>query len=253
MGFLDDYHGIMGILLLMLVIIVLFSTPSMLFAHSIQTIGADMGTGNEKFIRTKMDFAGQVPEEVGKWSRTSYTTSDLYGNKSLPVYTHLSYSITFAVIHNSFNLTNYTVQEQGIEEVTVKNATWVQTPIFSRNEGEVTIPVKWMEISGETGNHSVLYFYVKDNPLISNEITLVSVSTPVNTSYDYINMSKEFMSSAIPYMFEFRGDEDLVIQEVLRQGTKGVLAILVSVLIPVGVIFYPLLKRLARLMIKGQR
>ncbi|MFP3910359.1 MAG: hypothetical protein ACLFVX_10950, partial [Archaeoglobaceae archaeon] len=89
--------------------------------------------------------------------------------------------------------------------------------------------------------------------LISNEITLVSVSTPVNTSYDYINMSKEFMSSAIPYMFEFRGDEDLVIQEVLRQGTKGVLAILVSVLIPVGVIFYPLLKRLARLMIKGQR
>lgn len=250
MGFLDDYHGIIGILLLALVIIILFSTPSMLFAQSIQAIGTDLGqTGNEKFIRTKMGFSTQVPEEVGKWSRTGHTTSDLYGNKTLPVYTHLSHSITFAVTQNSLNLTNYTVQEQETDEITVTNATWVQNPVFSRNEGKVTIPVKRMEISGETGNHSVMYFYVKDNPLISDEITIVSVSTPVNTSYNHVNTSKEFMSSAIPYMFEFRGEENLVIGEILRQGTNGILAVLLSVLIPVGVILYPLLKRLLK--IKG--
>ena len=62
-----------------------------------------------------------------------------------------------------------------------------------------------------TQRRVVLYFYVKENPFTSDNITMVRVSAhaPLNGSYNgVLNVTKEFMGDTIPCMFEIREEEN---------------------------------------------
>ncbi|MCK4476861.1 MAG: hypothetical protein KAU16_09060, partial [Methanophagales archaeon] len=83
-SFFEDYSKIIGLLLLGFVIIILLSTPSMLLAKSITTIGTELShaTGDETPVRAMMDFGSNehmqaFPEQIGDWKGSDYNTSGI--------------------------------------------------------------------------------------------------------------------------------------------------------------------------------
>ena len=90
----------------------------------------------------------------------------------------------------------------------------------------------------------VLYFYVQDIPIgvNSDAVTMIRVSAlaPAIGSYDRIlNTEKDLIVDFIPYMFDFRETEDLIIVQLARMGIGGILLILAAFSMPVALILYP--------------
>lgn len=201
--FFEEYSRIIGLLLLAFVIIILLSTPSMLLAKSITTIGTELShaAGDETPVRAKMDFGSNehmqaFPEQIGDWTGSDYNTSRVAESLGADVmlmraYSHPKlYQPVFFLILQSTNRSSfhppivcypalgYTIEEEGKGEVPVHNVSWAAGPWrsekFEREHGVLfngTISAKKLIVVKEskeegkvTERRVVLYFYVKESP-----------------------------------------------------------------------------------------
>ena len=288
-SFFEEYSKLIGLLLLGFVLIILLSTPSMLFAKTITTIDTELSRASEdvNFVRAKMDFGNNehmqaFPKQIGDWSASDYNTTGIEESLGadmmlMRAYSHpKSYQPVFFLIMQSKNRSSfhppivcypalgYTIEEEGKENIPVHNVSWIEDISLNASwmEGgkrkrifNETISAKKLIVvkeSGEDGNGNkkvtqrrvVLYFYVKESPFASDNITMVRVSAhaPLNGSYDEIlNLTTEFMGDAIPCMFEMRKEEPLVLF-ILLASLAGKVVIGLLFLAPLVIIFYPQIK-----------
>ena len=281
--FFEDYAKIFGLLVLAFVIILLFSTPSMILAKQVTMIGTELSyaTGDELPVRTKLDLGNTehmqaFPKQIGEWTAFDYNTTRLMEQLGADVvlmraYSHPQfYQPVFFLIMQSNNRTSfhppiicypalgYTIEEEGKEMVTVHNVSWVEDPWLSKPDmrrNEAILPVKKLVVvknSPDTGKiierRVVLYFYVKEPPLSSDTITMVRVEAlaPTDGSYEgVLNVSREFMGYTIPLMFEVQRTERSLFASLATGSIADKFVLLLLFLAPVAVIFFPELRALA--------
>jgi len=278
--FFEDYAKIIGLLMLAFVIILLFSTPSMILAKRVTMIGTELSyaTGDELPVRTKLDLGNNehmqaFPSKIGEWTGFDYNATgvaeSLHADVLLMrVYSHpkLYQPVSFLIMQSNnrssfhppivcYPALGYTIEEEGKETVTVHNVSWVEDPWLSKADmrrNEATLPLKKLVVVKEaadtgkvTERRVVLYFYVKEPPLSSDTITMVRVEAlaPTDSSYEGIlKVSKEFMSDTIPCMFEVQRAERVLFSSLASGSIVEKLVLFMLVLVPLGVIFYPELR-----------
>ena len=284
-SFFAEYSKIIGLLLLGFVIIILLSTPSMLFAKTITTIDTELShaTGDATPVRAKMDFGSNehvraFPKQIGDWRGSDYNTAGIAESLGADVmlmrsYTNpKSYQPVFFLLMQSNNRSSfhpptvcypalgYTVEEESKETIPVRNVSWAEAPLLSTWEKQTgifkgTISAKKILVSKEsdgkvTERRVVLYFYVKESPM-SNKVTMARASAlvPTEGSYDEIlNITKEFMGETIPYMFEMRKKEEPVLFILLASGSIiGKVVIVLLFLAPLTLIFYTQIRKIKML------
>jgi hypothetical protein len=262
------------------VIILLFSTPSMILAKRVTMIGTELSyaTGDELPVRTKLDLGNTAhmqafPKQIGEWTSHEYNATGvaeaLHADVLLMrIYTHpqtyipVSFLIMQSVNRTSFHppivcypALGYTIEEEGKETVTVQNVNWVEDPWLSRADmrrTEAILPVKKLVVvknAADTGRVTerrvVLYFYVKEPPLSSDTITMVRVETlaPTEGSYeDVLTVAKAFMGDTIPRMFEVQRPERSLFSSLATGSIADKLALILLFLAPLAIIFYPELR-----------
>jgi hypothetical protein len=242
-------------------------------------------SGHETSVRTKMDFGNNehvqaFPREIGDWQSIVFNTSKLAERLRADVMLLRAYGHTYGngtlrgkqvllLIIQSDNRSSfhppivcypaigYKIEEETTEEIRVSNATWAQAPWYPNMELEEpwifngSMSVKKLVISKEsdgevTKRKVALYFYVKDNPVITDTITMIRVSAhaPLNGSYvEALNLTKEFMGEVVPYMFEVREEEEIIAAQLAKSGVGGWLIIGFLVSIPAGIFVYPRIKK----------
>jgi hypothetical protein len=282
--FFEDYAPIIGLLLLAFVVILLFATPSMIFAKAVTTIGTELShaTSDEMIVRTKLDFGSTehmqaFPKQIGNWSAFEYNTTriaEVLGADVLLMRAYSnpnSYQPVFFLIEQSTNRSSfhpppvcyralgYTIEEEAQETVMLHNVTFAQERWMEKDiPSNVTLSVKKIVVAKEsegegtiTERRVVLYFYVKNRPYASNTVTMVRISAlaPIEGSYDGIlTISKEFMADTIPYMFELQAEQEQpILFTILATGSlTEKLAVTILFLVPLATIFYPQLMMIRR-------
>jgi hypothetical protein len=281
--FLEQYSRFIGLLMLTFVLTTLCSTPSMILAKSITSIGTELShaTGDELVVRTKIDFVSNehmqaFTRRIGDWTGTDYEDSEqvkealgadvlLARNYAQP---RMVQPIDLLLLQSNnrtsfhppivcYPALGYTIEEEGYELVTLQNVGWAAERWMERRDmpANVTIAVKKLVVTkqSETGEITerrvVLYFYVKERPLASDAITMVRISAlvPVTGQYEgIVDLEKEFLCETFPYLFEAREAEPRIITTLLTGSLLDKLVLLLLVLAPVMVTFYPQLKAAQR-------
>ena len=278
-SFLEEYCMLVGLVWLTFVIIILFSSPSQLLSKSITTIDTELShaSGDAMSVRTRMDFGNvehmdAFPRTIGDWSGSEFAASERY-KQSLGadmlfmraywrpgIPHHVFFTIIQSGNRSSFHppivcypALSYSIEAETTDTILMSNRSWVEPPLFGTWEKQEnrSISVKKLVVTKEAADGSVkerrgvLYFYVKDNPITSDTVTMVEVSSviPTDGSDDgMLDVSKEFMADTIPYMFEFREGGDIIIVSLVKRGIVGWFLIVVLLGLPLLVILYPRLK-----------
>jgi hypothetical protein len=282
--FLEQYSRLIGLIMLIFVLTTLCSTPSMILAKSITSIGTELSyaSGDELVVRTKIDFGSTAHMQaftcrIGNWTGRDYEGSEqvkaLLGADVLLASSYAQPRMVQPIdllIMQSYNRTSfhppivcypalgYTIEEEGKELVTLQNASWAAERWMERRDVFSTSPtlaVKKLVVTKQTATGEtkerrvVLYFYVKERPLASDAISMVRVSAlvPVTGPYDDIlALEKEFLSETFPYLFEVRDPEPRVITTLASGSIVDRVTLLLLVLAPVALTFYPQLKTVRR-------
>ena len=215
MKMFEEYSGIIGFLLLSFVIILLFSSPSLLLAKSITSIDTELShaSGDETPVRTRLDFGSNehmraFPHVIGDWNGIDYSTARVAESLGADVmlmraYTNpksKSHQPVFFLIMQSNNRSSfhppivcypalgYTIEEEGKERIPVHNVSWVEKTLYATWEEKyktfngtisakkLVVVKKSKEEEKVTERRVVLYYYVKDNPIASDTVTMVRVS-----------------------------------------------------------------------------
>lgn len=280
-SFFEEYNRIIGLLILVFVIIILFSTPSTIFARSVTMIDTELShvSGDAVVVRTKLDFGNNehmraFSNDIGGWEGSDYDTTRVAESLGADVMLMRDYinpetfqPVIFLIMQSKnrssfhpptvcYPSLGYTIEEEGKAEIPVQDISWIEEPFYGapateRLYSNVTIPVKKLIVVKESDGkvkerRVVLYFYVKDSLFISDTITMIRVSAlaPPEGSYDGIlNLTTEFMGTTIPYMFEMQREDDLVFL-ILFSTIFGKVVIGLLFLIPLTIIFYPQIKHL---------
>jgi hypothetical protein len=280
MKLFEQYSRIIGLLLLSFVIILLFSTPSMLIAKSITTIGTELSHASESetLVRTLMDFGNNehmraFPMHIGDWKGSDYNTTRIAERLGADVLLMRAYShprfyqpVFFLIVQSNnrssfhpppvcYPALGYTIKEEATEEILVQNLSWAEGPWLSEKDvtfnGTISVKklivVKESEEDGTvTERRVVLYYYVKERLFASNAVTMIRVSAlaPTEGSYEEIlNVTKDFMAETIPYMFELREEEPILFTLLASGSAADKVALALLFLAPVAIIFYPQLKK----------
>ena len=274
MRFFEEYSTIIGLLALTFVIVMLLSTPSMIFAETITVIDTELAraSGDAMPVRTKMDFGSneymnKFPTEIGHWKGSDYDTANVAAGLGADVmllraYTSPeSYQPLFFLIVQSDNRSSfhppivcypalgYTIEEEGTEKVpvSVQNVGWEEEfSVYRKSEENASISVKKLVVVKEsngkiTERRVVLYLYI-NRGFTSNTITMIRISAlaPLSGSYEgVLEQEKEFLGGAFPHMFEFKEEEKLIIRRFMDSGLLGWLVVIVSFMIPILIICYP--------------
>ena len=278
--FFGEYSKIIGLLVLVFVIIMLFSTPSMILAKAVPTLGTELSHApeDETHVRTKMDFGNNehiqaFPKQIGDWTASDYNTTRLAESLGADVMLMRAYShpklyqpVFFLIMQSNdrssfhppivcYPALGYTIAEEGKEEVLVQNASWAEGQWLSEKDvtfnGTIAVKklivVKEAEEDGEiTERRVVLYYYVKDRPFASNTVTMVRVSAiaPTEGSYEgVLNISKEFMGDTVPCMFEMQREESTLFTSLASGSIVEKAALLMLLLAPLAIIFYPQIRK----------
>ena len=274
--FFEEYSKIIGLLLLTFVIIILLSTPSLLFAKTFTTIGTELShaSGDEMLGRATMDFGNNehmqaFPKQIGDWTASDYNTTGVAESLGADVmllraYSHPElYPQVFFLIMQSKNRSSfhppivcypalgYTIEEEGKVNIPIQNVSWVEGPLYGvpateRLYSNVTLPVKKLIVTKQSGENVterrvVLYFYVKGSPFTSDTVTMIRVSALASRhgSYDRIlNVTAKFMGDTIPYMFEIQREEQIFFFLLASGSVFGKVAIVLLFLAPLSIIFY---------------
>ena len=279
--FLDQYSPFIGLIMLTIVFIMLFSTPSMILAKSITSIGTELSraTGDELTVRTKIDFGSNdhmqaFTRQVGNWTGSETDTSGLKEALGADVllmrtYVQPEHPPVFLLLMQSNNRSSfhppivcypalgYTIEEEGYELVTLQNTGWAPERWMEARDmyANVTIVVKKLVVTKQsesgaiTERRVVLYFYVKERPLARHAISMVRISAlvPVTGSYEgFVALEKDFLCEMFPYLFEVGEAEPRIITMLAAGSIQDKLSLLLFIIAPVLVTFYPQLKAATR-------
>ena len=282
----EDYSTIIGTLALTFVVVLLLSTPGMLLAKQVSMMDTELShaSGHETSVKTKMDFGSNahvqaLPTKIGDWQSVgSCNKSQLAEQLGADVMLlrgyrqQGSYQTVFLLIIQSNNRSSfhppivcypavgYKIEEETTEEIRVSNAMWAEAPWYPNVELEEpgifngSMSAKKLVISKEsdgkvTKRKVALYFYVKDNPIVTDKVTMIRVSAyaPINGSHEgALNLTKDFMGEVVPYMFEIREEEEITAVQLAKSGIGGWLIIGILVSVPIGIIVYPRIKNRKR-------
>ena len=247
-------------------------------------IGTELSYASEddQPIQVKMDLGSNehisaFPVSMDGWESSDYNTTRLAKSLDAGAMLMRSYiqqdtfqSVFFLIMHSNnrssfhppticYPSLGYTIVEEGKECVTVKNASWVEKPLYQIWEDQAdelgifngTITVKKLIVTKGSGGmvterRVVLYFYVKDGFSSSATVTMIRVSAvaPTSGSYDEtMSACKEFMGETVQYIFEMKHKEDSIAVSLIRSGLGGWCLIVVLFAIPTLIMFYPQIKR----------
>ncbi|RZB28821.1 MAG: hypothetical protein AEth_01823 [Candidatus Argoarchaeum ethanivorans] len=289
-SFFEEYSRLIGLILLALVFILLFSTPSTFFARSITTIDTELShaSGKEIMVKMKVDLGNNehmraFPRHIDGWKGSDYKTDGVQKSLGADVmlmraYSHPeAYQPVFFLIVQSDNRSSfhppiicypalgYTIEEDDKEEIPVHDVSWAAKPIYSTWENRKeergyfngTIPSKKLVVSkGSNGKVTerrvVLYFYVKKG-ISSKDITMIRVSAiaPTEGSYEgTLDLTRAFMGETIPYMFEPKEGQPTMFTLITSNSITGKLAVLLFLSIPLLFIFYPQIRNLKKFLKK---
>ena len=228
------------------------------------------------------------PRQVGEWTAANdYNTTQVAESLGAEVvllraYKHPKFyqPVIFLIVQSNarssfhppivcYPAMGYEIEEEGKARIEVQNLSWVEKPLYAAWAGEGTggeragaasrnfndtisakklVVVKKAAAGEVTERLVVLYFYVKESPFTSENITLVRVSAlaPTKGSYDgVLGVTKEFLGESVPRMFEPRREEERVIFILLGLGSVvGKVAVGLLLLLPLLLLFYPQIKRL---------
>lgn len=271
-----------GIIALICVLTPLLSTPGMVSPGGVSLIDTQIqgSSGKEMFVRTKLDFAHpekmeDFPQRIGEWRGISYDWSRIKESLGADfllsrAYRHPNYSnpVFFLIIQGTnmstfhppvvcYPALGYEIEEEGKVEVSNVNASWAKGPWLSENEGFVfrgemsakkLVVVKRSSDGEITERRVALYYFVKDERMsMPKEVTMVRISTlaPLSGSYqDTLEPMKKLASDTFPEMFEVRQKERMIAEMlVIEHGVLGCAMIAVLVLIPIGFVIFPLIRR----------
>ena len=154
-GFLDEYCRVIGFLVLFYVFILLFSTPSQMFAKMINTLDTELSQASTDatFVRAKMDFGNNehmraFPNDIGGWEGSDFDTTRIAESlgadvmlKRTYIYPETFQALFFLIIqssnHSSFHppvvcypALGYTIEEEGKAWIPVRNMSWIEEPLF---------------------------------------------------------------------------------------------------------------------------
>lgn len=277
MSFYKQYFTIIGFLVLTVVISILLLPTSMILARTVTFIDTSSyrASADQTLVRTKMDLGNpehvrNFPKVIGEWQGIDYETSTIeeqlnadvmllraYQNPSFyqPIFLLVMQSSDPGSFHPPpvcYLALGYQKEEEGEEEIPLLNVDWVS---YWRSEAEQNIAtsinvnklVVFKESNGKvTERRVVIYFYVRERPLLEDELTMVRVSAlaPVDMSYDGIlTLTKDFMGEVVPRLFEFYEEKEEMLAAHLAKSGLGKLLIAVLVLIPLAIMAYPRLRR----------
>ncbi|MBE0517204.1 MAG: exosortase-associated EpsI family protein [Methanophagales archaeon] len=263
MTLLEEYSPIIGMLVLAFVIIVLFSTPSMILAKEITIVGSDLATSENAIpVRTKMDFGDKekvrnFPTLIGNYSGVDCDTSGLTERLKADVTLMRSYRSPpgqiFLLILQSKNRSSfhpptvcypalgYEIEEESTAEIVIHNESWIEAgPWREAEKSTVSLKVKKLVVSNGEERRMVLYFYVKP-PLLSDEITLIRISALTfgeEEDEKVLTTMKEFTSEIFPLMFEYR-EEHVIATHLLGSGLLGWITLVLLFSFPILIALYP--------------
>lgn len=268
MGFYRRYSLLLGLLALVLVVVLLLSTPEFVLSPGVTFIDSELhrSSGDEAYVRTKMDFGSaehmsSFPMEIGEWKGYDYDTKDiseslgadvilLRGYDRPGLYQPIFFLIMQARTESSFHpprvcyaVLGYEIEGEGKEQVVVTDTSWTEA------SSNTTIPLKKMVVFKESGGkvterRVVLYCYVKGNQFKSDTITMIRVEALalVEGSYDGIlSVEKDFIADMIPLMFEpsEEGKWNPLAMRLAELGIGGYFAIALLLFMPLAIMLYP--------------
>jgi hypothetical protein len=268
-----DLANLSAIALFVLVLLLLLISPGMMFSPVITFIDTELyrASGNEASVRTIMDFGSEeymsaFPRGVGKWQGYDYDTTEYVELLGADVMLLRSYEpstfsqpLFFLVLQakteSSFHPPEICVraqggevQEAGEEKVVITDANWV------KESPSLSIPMKKLVVTKNNKDGTIrerrlmLFCYVKGNQFYSDTITMIQVEAlvPLQGSYEgTLNEEKDFISQAIPLMFEPAKEEawrPLAIV-LIEKGIVGYLIIAAMILVPAAILVYTRIKR----------
>ena len=271
-----------GMLTLIFILTLLFSTPGMISAGGVSLIDTQIqgSSGKEMFVRTKLDFANpeqmeQFPRTVGEWHSTSYDWSRLKESLGADVllsraYRHPGYSnpIFFLIIQGTnmstfhppvvcYPALGYEIEEEGKVEVPVENASWAAGPWRTELEGSVfkgNMSVKKLVVVRRSGNDKIterriaLYYFVKDERMsVANEVSMVRLSALTHLSGSYradLEQMKKLAAATFPEMFDVRPKENMLVEIlIIEHGVLGYVVIATLLSAPVIFVLLPFIRK----------
>ena len=221
-SFFEEYSKVIGMVALTFVLIILFSSPSMLLAKPITVIDTELAhaTGGEISVRTKMDLGNNehvraFPNAIGCWTGSDFNTTRIeqllgadvmllraYSHPKLfqPVFFLIMQSGDRASFHPPtvcYPALGFTIEEVGNVMIPVHDVSWMEGPLFATRRDKANESVYFSakklivtkESKGEvTERRVVLYYFVKESPFFSDTVTMVRVSAlaPLEGCYNGI-------------------------------------------------------------------
>lgn len=278
MAFLKQFYWILGILLLAVITTVMLGTPETFFGKQTSFIYSNLSNpaGNRTYVRTNVDFGDeehlrQFPQEIGSWTqRKEYDVEPWKSQLGAEVAIMRGYTkpgtreIWFLAMQSKsrssfhppevcYPAMGWEIVEEGFVDIPGEDADWIEKPLYPRfSKEETTVRLKKMLVTKKNERRLVLYFYVKHGTLgsASDVVTMVRISAiaPSQGSYEKtLEAEQDLLLAFIPYMFDPGEREDMIIVRLVKMGAGGILIILISFMVPLGIIFYPQIGKLRRL------
>ena len=267
------FANLAGIGILIAVVLILLTSPRLLFSPVVSFIDTELyrSSGNEAVVRTKADFGSQehmaaFPRDIGKWVGYDYNTTkyvELLGADIMllrnyepstftqPVFFLILQAKTVSSFHAPkvcIRAQGSEIQEEGDEEIIATEASWVKVPSSVSIPMKKLVTIKTSKDGKIIERRVVLFCYVKGNQFYSDTITMIQVEAlvPLSGSYEgSLNEEKEFISQAIPLMFEpyEEGEWHPLVMVLMEWGIAGYLVIAFLLLLPVAIMVYPRIQR----------
>jgi hypothetical protein len=272
-----QYMVFIGIGLLAIASLILLISPDMIFSPTVTVIGSNLNRAsrNEVAVTTKTDLSPEgiaaFPYDIGKWHGMDYDTTATqkalgasvmllrgYDPETFtqPLFLTIVQSKSDSSFHAPdycFPSQGYEIQENTTETLLINNTTW------AKDNSTVEMPLSKLVVTKNSREGEiierrvVLFFYVKANQFYNDTITMVEVQglAPIQGSYEgTLNEEKAFFSQIAPIMFQFEPTTDSEWQPLIKilgdRGIGGYLVIAVMLLIPVGLMLYPGIRRRGR-------
>ncbi len=276
-----EFRIVAGLFLLILVVILLAVSPGEIFTRGVYLIDTELkgSSGNEKFVRTTVDFGSAEKLETilldnTEWTGFPFDMSKVQGQLGAEILVtwgcrHPSsyHTIWFLILQSKdvvsfhpppvcYRALGYEIESEDAIEIEVSGEGWA-TEVFMEaiddpNIYQGTIGVKKLVVLKEGGNEPsdkrlVLYYYIKNGgSTLPNEVTMIRVSAqiPVQGSYDEVlELQKKIVADFFPLMFEPRPEERTFGKWLIDEGgVLGGCAIAAMLMLPVGFLIYPVVR-----------
>jgi hypothetical protein len=269
----NKHNILLGIAVLACVVIILVATPGS-FLSPVTFIDSELyqSSDDKVPVRTNTDFGNAaalalLPYEIGQWDGYDYDTAEYIESLGadlvllrgyLPdtsgdeLFLTINQAKTESSIHDPpycYRAEGYEIEEESEERVTVTDARWV------KGSTAVSLPVKKLVALKTSSEGKVLdrrvalYCYVKGNQFYSDTVTMIKTETlaPLDgSSEDSVSELQAFLAQAVPLMFSPNQSNSQwrpLALTLTEWGIGGWIILAVLIIIPMGIILYPIIRR----------